>query len=91
MAINIMCQNSKCRYNWEDNCTRNMNEERIEIGKNGTCVTFEKGTSDWYDDENIGICDLCKKWDSGKGKCIEKIEPDIDVCSGFEESARDIV
>lgn len=48
MAINMMCMNSKCRFYWEDNCTRNINEERIEIDETGKCETFEEGTSDWY-------------------------------------------
>ena len=51
MAINMMCMNSKCKFYWEDNCTRNMNEERIEIGKNGKCETFVLGVSDWYKQE----------------------------------------
>jgi len=48
MAINMMCMNSKCKYYWEDNCTRNINEERIEINRIGICDTFEEGVSDWY-------------------------------------------
>lgn len=48
MAINMMCMNSKCRFYWEDNCTRNLNEERIEIDETGKCETFEEGVSELY-------------------------------------------
>lgn len=48
MAINMMCMNSKCKFYWEDNCTRNLAEERIEIDFAGNCETFEEGVSDWY-------------------------------------------
>lgn len=51
MAINMMCMNSKCKFYWEDNCMRNMNEERIEINENGKCETFETGISEWYKQE----------------------------------------
>ncbi|TCO69526.1 hypothetical protein [Marinisporobacter balticus] len=51
MAINMMCMNSECKYYWEDMCTRNVNEERIFINADGKCVSFEKGKSDWYEDE----------------------------------------
>jgi hypothetical protein len=49
MAINMMCVNSDCKYYWEDCCTRNMGEERIEINADGKCITFEKGVSNWYE------------------------------------------
>lgn len=52
MAINMMCMNDECKYYYEDNCTRNINEERIEINSNGICETFEVGVSDWYDNIN---------------------------------------
>lgn len=57
MDINMMCMNSKCKYCWEDNCTRNINEERIEIDESGKCETFEEGESEWYQAENeyIGL------------------------------------
>jgi len=45
MAINMMCMNDKCVHYWEDNCMRNIVEERIEIGK---CETFEEGISQMY-------------------------------------------
>gem|GEM_PF-2414243 len=48
MAINMMCMNSKCKHYWEDNCMRNINEERIEIDENGKCETFEEGISELY-------------------------------------------
>lgn len=48
MAINMMCTNSRCRYYWEDQCTRNIQEERIELDFDGKCETFEEGKSDWY-------------------------------------------
>lgn len=51
MAINMMCMNSECKYYWEDNCTKNINEERIVIDSDGKCETFEKGKSDWYEDD----------------------------------------
>ena len=48
MAINMMCTNSKCINYWEDNCAKNLNEERIEINGDGECETFEAGISPWY-------------------------------------------
>ncbi|WP_154698307.1 hypothetical protein [Clostridium botulinum] len=48
MAINIMCMNSKCKYYWEDRCSKNINEEMMVIDINGKCKTFEEGVSDWY-------------------------------------------
>lgn len=52
MAINIRCENSECKHYWEDNCMRNMLEERIDIDSNGTCITFEEGVNDLYNQEN---------------------------------------
>lgn len=54
MAINIMCLNNECKHYYEDNCTKNINEERIEIDENGQCKTFEKGVSDWYQEGMAG-------------------------------------
>ena len=54
MAINMMCMNSSCKYYWEDNCTRNIDEERIEINGSGNCETFEEGVSDWYKESEVG-------------------------------------
>jgi hypothetical protein len=56
-----MCTNSECRYYWEDCCTRNINEERIIINEIGICETFEKGRSEWYDDEEIKIKEVEEK------------------------------
>ena len=53
MAINMMCMNTKCKYYWEDNCTRNLDEIRIEINEDGKCITFEHGESDWYKEEGV--------------------------------------
>ena len=50
MAINMMCMNDKCKYYWEDNCMRNINEERIEIDESGKCETFEEGVNELYKD-----------------------------------------
>ena len=55
MAINMMCMNSECEYYWEDNCMKNINEERIEIDSNGKCITYKKGISDWYKDEERDV------------------------------------
>lgn len=44
----MMCMNARCKYYWEDNCTRNLEEERIEIDEYGKCETFEPGESDYY-------------------------------------------
>lgn len=52
MAINMMCENSECKHYWEDNCMRNMNEERINIDASGTCTTFEEGVNELYKQEN---------------------------------------
>ena len=51
MAINMMCMNDKCINYWEDNCMKNMNEERIVISGDGKCETFEAGISPWYEKE----------------------------------------
>jgi len=51
MAINMMCTNSRCVNYWEDNCMKNINEERIEINEFGICETFEAGISQMYKDE----------------------------------------
>ncbi|KUO77220.1 MAG: hypothetical protein APF81_08385 [Desulfosporosinus sp. BRH_c37] len=48
MAINMMCTNSSCVNYWEDNCMKNINEERIEINAEGMCETFEVGISPIY-------------------------------------------
>lgn len=48
MAIDMICMNNDCEYYWENNCTKNINEEIIEIGRNGKCLTFKDGVSDWY-------------------------------------------
>ena len=48
MAINMMCTNNRCVNYWEDNCMKNINEERIEINEEGMCETFEEGISPMY-------------------------------------------
>lgn len=55
MAINMMCMNSECKHYWEDNCMKNINEERIEIDENGKCETFEKGISDLYNPSGLRV------------------------------------
>lgn len=74
MAINMMCMNSECKYYWEDNCTRNLQEERIQIGFQGVCETFEKGESDWYKEprfllEEDSVCFGCKYFFGGEDGC----------------------
>lgn len=49
MAINLGCFNSKCKFYWEDMCTKNTNEEPMVINEQGRCETFEAGISDWYE------------------------------------------
>lgn len=53
MTINMMCMNDNCKYYWEDNCMKNLNEERIVIDTAGKCETFEKGVSEWYKDREV--------------------------------------
>ena len=53
MAINMMCRNSKCVHYWEDNCIRNINEERIVISELGVCHTFERGESPLYKGQEL--------------------------------------
>lgn len=55
MAINIMCMNDKCEYYYEDNCMKNLNEERIEINETGRCETFKEGTNELYELEKINV------------------------------------
>lgn len=60
MAINMMCTNSECFHYWEDNCMRNINEERIEISAEGVCETFRPGISPMYAENGpIKVCDTC--------------------------------
>lgn len=54
MAINLMCMNGKCKFYWEDCCTKNMTEKRMVIDGNGKCETFETGVSDWYREREDG-------------------------------------
>jgi len=51
MAINMMCMNDKCVHYWEDNCMKNLSEERIVINNDGKCEMFEDGISLWYNKE----------------------------------------
>ncbi len=51
MAINMICQKASCRFNWEDYCMKNMNEEHLVIGQDGKCETFQEGRSEWYEAE----------------------------------------
>lgn len=61
MAINMMCTNSECKHYWEDNCMRNIYEERIEIDGNGMCITFENGVNELYKlDENLDLINSMK-------------------------------
>lgn len=73
MAINMMCMNSNCKYYWEDNCMRNMNEERLEINEYGKCVTFVEGTNELYN------CEY-----SQNGKCVHAFSEGELYCDGTE-------
>jgi hypothetical protein len=53
MAINMMCTNSQCVNYWEDNCMKNINEERIEINEYGLCETFQPGISPMYAGQEV--------------------------------------
>lgn len=55
MAINMMCQNYECKFYFEDNCMKNLNEERLVLDSNGKCETFEKGKNEAY---NITVHEL---------------------------------
>lgn len=55
MAINMMCMNDKCEYYYEDNCMKNLNEERIEVDEAGKCETFKEGTNELYELEKIKV------------------------------------
>ena len=48
VAINMMCMNTECKYYWEDNCQRNLEEKRIDIDECGKCITFEPGRCEYY-------------------------------------------
>jgi hypothetical protein len=50
MAINMMCTNDKCVNYWEDNCMKNIHEERININDEGMCDTFEEGVNPMYEE-----------------------------------------
>ena len=55
VAINMMCTNTECKYYWEDNCQRNLEEKRIEIDEYGKCITFEPGRCEYYELEKASI------------------------------------
>jgi hypothetical protein len=84
MAINMMCMNSDCKYYWEDNCMRNINEERIEIDENGKCETFEEGVNELYNCEfsKDNKCQHCNS--DGELICKEE-QQDKDKCSLYNE------
>lgn len=68
MAINMMCMNSECKYYWEDCCTRNLEEKRIEIDGNGKCETFQKGRSNYYEQSEVEEYWLIYRDDLGERK-----------------------
>lgn len=47
--------NDKCKFYWEDMCTKNTNEEHMVINQQGRCETFKYGISDWYDQTEQNI------------------------------------
>ncbi len=49
----MMCANSRCVNYWEDNCMKNLNEERIVINEVGLCETFEEGISPMYAGQEV--------------------------------------
>lgn len=73
MAINMMCINSNCKHYWEDNCMKNMNEERLEIDANGQCITFEEGISELYNCQH-----------SENGKCMHSSSRGELDCNGTD-------
>jgi len=48
MANYIFCTNSRCKYYFEDDCIKNLNNERVEINYDGKCETFEYGVFEGY-------------------------------------------
>ena len=67
MAINMMCTNENCVYYYEDNCMRNLNEERLELDDNGKCITFKEGVNENYKEE---IMKLTLECECGNSKII---------------------
>lgn len=57
MAINLICENSKCKHNYEYHCMKNINEERLVINNIGQCETFEEGVSEMYSISDAEIAD----------------------------------
>jgi hypothetical protein len=53
MAINLCCQNHKCKYYFEQMCEKNVNEDFMVIDENGKCEAFEEGKSDWYKESEV--------------------------------------
>lgn len=43
-----MCENTECKFYWEDNCQLNLEERRLEIDENGKCISFEDGKCEYY-------------------------------------------
>lgn len=46
--MKVMCMNSECKYYFEDFCIKDMQDEKIVLGYQGVCKTYEKGVSDYY-------------------------------------------
>lgn len=44
----ITCRNSKCKYYWEDCCTKDLKGERLSLDCDGKCDDFGAGVSDFY-------------------------------------------
>lgn len=51
MAINLICENAKCKHNYEYHCMKNIHEERLVINDIGQCETFEEGVNEMYDEQ----------------------------------------
>lgn len=49
----IHCQNSRCKFYWEDSCTKNLESKMVSLDNNGICFTFELGVSDYYYEEKM--------------------------------------
>lgn len=45
------CQSSKCKFWWEDNCTRSLEGEYTRVDVDGKCMDYIEGESDYYKED----------------------------------------
>jgi len=46
----IHCENSKCKYYFEDSCITDLNGGIVSLDSEGKCDRFEEGVCEWYEE-----------------------------------------